>query len=72
MNNGDVLTVDEAAAYAHRHPVTLYVDLKAGDLHGSQRVRGGRWTILRGCVDDYMAGRVCAHLSNVIPLRRTA
>lgn len=55
------LTVAEAAAIAGRHPVTIRKDLEAGILHGTQRVKGGRWIIRESCLDTYLDGTPCPH-----------
>lgn len=63
----DLLTAPEAAAESRRHPVTARRALEAGELHDFQRVKGGRWSIRRACLDAWIERRPCAH-SNVIPL----
>lgn len=65
------LTVPEAAAAARRHPKTIRNAVEAGDLHGSQRVTGGRWLIREECLDAYLEGAPCPH-QNVTPIRRRA
>lgn len=69
------LTVAAAAAEAGRHPVTVRKALEAGELHGFQRVKGGRWSIRHACLDAWVENRLCEHkASNVTPFRgrRTA
>jgi hypothetical protein len=63
------MAVDEAAAIAKRSTITLYRALEGGDLHGSQQMRGGRWTIQRQCLLSWIAGEPCEHKRNVSPLR---
>lgn len=67
----ELLTAQEAATAARRHPVTIRKALEAGKLHGFQRVKGGRWTVSPGCLDAWVEGRKCEHrLSNVTPIRQ--
>lgn len=68
----DLLTAPEAAAASRRHPVTVRKALEAGELHGFQRVKGGRWAIRRACLDAWVEARACEHaVSNVTPIRRS-
>lgn len=53
--------VDQAARYCQRHPDTLRRDAAAGELHGSQRKKSGKWMFDRVCLDAYLAGKKCAH-----------
>ncbi|GAB3166769.1 hypothetical protein GCM10027059_26250 [Myceligenerans halotolerans] len=55
------LTVAEAAADARRHPVTVRRALEAAELHGTQRVKGGRWTIRPECLDAWLDQVPCPH-----------
>lgn len=55
------LTVAESATAAGRHPVTIRRDLEAGVLHGTQRVKGGRWIVRESCLDAYLDGTLCHH-----------
>ena len=67
------LTPAEAATSARRHPVTIREALRAGELHGFQRVKGGRWLIHQACLDAWVENRKCDHqlqLASVRPLRR--
>lgn len=65
------LTVAEVAAATRRHPVTVYVALEGGELHGTQTVKGGRWSIREDCAEAWADGEKCAHQrGNVIPIRR--
>lgn len=67
------LTVTEAAAAARRHRVTVLRALETGQLHGTQRVKGGRWLIRETCLDAWLDGVPCEHRTNVRPIRgRTA
>jgi excisionase family DNA binding protein len=55
------LTVAEAAKISNRHPDTLRRALACGELHGAQRVRGGRWSIRPECLDAWLDGEPCEH-----------
>lgn len=55
------LTVAEAADIASRHPVTIRNDLEAGVLHGTQRMKRGRWAVRPSCLEAYLDGNRCAH-----------
>lgn len=55
------LTVAESASAAGRHPVTIRRDLEAGVLHGTQRMKGGRWIVRESCLDAYLDGTRCHH-----------
>lgn len=55
------LTVDEAAIVARRHPGTVSDALRAGELHGVQPSKNGRWRIRRDCLDAWIEGRLCQH-----------
>lgn len=55
------LTVSEAATAGRKHAVTVRRALEAGELHGSQRVKGGRWTIEEPCLAAWLAGSECEH-----------
>ena len=69
------LTVEEAAADARVHPETIRNACRSGELHGSQRVKRGRWTVEEPCLWAWLAGEGCEHeraiaTSTVVPLRR--
>ncbi|WP_194521943.1 helix-turn-helix domain-containing protein [Cellulosimicrobium sp. JZ28] len=69
------LTVAEAAEEGRKHPITVRRALESGELHGSQRVKGGRWTIEESCLSAWLAGETCEHqrataTSTVVPFRR--
>ena len=55
------LTVAEAAADARRHEVTVRRALEAGELHGKQRVKRGRWLIQPECLDAWLDNVLCPH-----------
>lgn len=63
-----------AAQIAGVHPETIRDALRAGELHGSQRVKGGRWRVRPECVDVWIEGTVCSHQArtNITPLRRAS
>ena len=62
------LTTAEASEYARRHVVTIRRALESRELHGEQRVPGGPWSIREECVDAYLAGAICEHKQNVVPI----
>lgn len=67
----DLLTAPEAATASRRHPVTVRKALEGGELHGFQRVKGGRWSIRQGCLDSWIEGQLCEHKAkNVLPFRQ--
>lgn len=57
------LTTEQAAQRAQRHEQTVRKALEAGELHGSQRVTGGRWRIHVECLDSWCLGEKCQHRS---------
>lgn len=61
------LTTGEAAEYARRHPVTIRRSLVSGELHGVQRVAGGRWLIRPECLEAWLEATKCQH-KNVVDL----
>jgi len=65
------LTPAEVADATRRHPVTVRRALEAGELHGSQASKGGRWTVQEECAEAWADQRPCAHqAANVVELRR--
>lgn len=48
------LTVTEAAERARCHPETVRAALRAGDLRGTQRVKGGNWLIPVAALNAWM------------------
>lgn len=67
----------EAAALARKHRQTIYVALEDGSLHGTQRVKRGRWLIKATCLDAWLDGVECEHQaaaagSNVLPFPASA
>ena len=65
------MTVTESAADARLSKFTIYRALEAGELHGTQRVKGGRGRVESDCLDAYLAGTDCAHRSNVVQLHQS-
>lgn len=66
------LTVEEAAADARVHPETIRDACRSGELHGSQRIKRGRWTVEAPCLSAWLAGEECEHqrAATVVPFRR--
>lgn len=56
-----LLTVAQVADLTQRHPVTVRRALESGELHGHQRVKGGRWTIAISCATAWALGDACPH-----------
>jgi len=50
-----------AAAELGQHPSTVLKALEAGELHGVQRKKKGRWRIHRDCLNAYGLGIACEH-----------
>lgn len=57
------LNVKQAAEIAQRSEWTIYQALESATLHGTQRVKGGRWSIRPGCLDAWLDNRPCEHQS---------
>lgn len=55
------LELEQAAEVAGFHWRYIGDLCRAGEIHGSQRKRGGKWRIHRDCLDAWMAKRPCAH-----------
>jgi hypothetical protein len=65
------LTVAEVAEATRRHPVTVRRALEAGELHGTQSTKGGRWTVREDCAEAWADGKPCEHqAANVTPIKR--
>lgn len=47
------------------HPSTVLKAVEAGELHGTQRVKKGRWRIHRDCLTAWGLGVSCEHQSEV-------
>ncbi|MBB1153956.1 helix-turn-helix domain-containing protein [Amycolatopsis dendrobii] len=52
----DWMTPHQVAAEYDRHPMTVYKALECGELHGHQKKRRGRWSVLRASVEAWMRG----------------
>lgn len=64
---------DQAAEHTGRHAGTVRKALESGELHGHQRVKGGRWSVHVDCLDAWVGGMPCLrHDSVVVPLHRSA
>lgn len=50
-----------AAAVVGSHPSTVLKALEAGELHGAQRIKKGRWRIHRDCLEAWGLGQECDH-----------
>jgi hypothetical protein len=59
------MTVAEAAVEARRHPDTIRKALEAQDLHGTQQVARGKWSVKAECLDAWLDGVPCVHKNNV-------
>lgn len=59
------LSTAQTAEYANCHPATVLKAAEAGELHGGQRVKGGRWSFRRECIDAWLDGETCAHEGRV-------
>lgn len=67
------LTVAEVAAATRRHPVTVRLALEGGELHGTQTMKGGRWSIREDCAEAWADSVKCEHQAgNVTPIRRAS
>lgn len=69
------LNTAEVAAATRRHVNTVLLALEAGDLHGTQSTKGGRWLIREDCAEAWADKSACAHQKqNVISInqRRSA
>ncbi len=66
------LTVKQVAELAGRHPETVGLALRAGELHGSQRARNASWRVKETCAEAWIEGRACEHrAAKVTPIRRS-
>jgi hypothetical protein len=63
------MTVAEAAQAAKRAQITIHRALEGGELHGTQQMKGGKWSIQRQCLLAWLSAEPCAHKHNVSPLR---
>ncbi len=64
------LDTAEVAAATRRHPVTIRRALEAGELHGTQAVAGGRWTVREDCAEAWADKMPCEHQrANVVDIK---
>lgn len=61
-------TVVEAALYVEAHPETVRRALRAGEMHGSQRGKGGTWKIRPVCAEAWADGVDCPHEAGKRPV----
>lgn len=54
-------TTSTAGELVNAHPSTVLKALEAGDLHGAQRKKKGRWRIHRDCLAAWALGEKCEH-----------
>lgn len=67
------LKVEQVAEAVGRHPVTVRKALEAGELHGTQQAKGGRWSIREDCAEAWADGELCMHKrGNVTSIRRAS
>lgn len=67
------LTPEEVGAAVGRHPMTVREALRAKELHGTQRTKGGRWSVREDCAEAWADGELCVHQQgNVTPIRRAS
>jgi len=59
------LTPVEAGALIERDPETVRRALRSGEMHGSQRGRGGRWTVRPACAEAWADHEPCVHQDSV-------
>lgn len=60
---GEFVTVPEASTIARCHIETVRDALRSGELHGTQRVKGGTWKLRPECVTAWVDGGLCEHQS---------
>jgi len=65
MSARERFTTGQAAEYAGLATVTVLKALEAGLLHGGQRLKGGRWSIRRECLDAWLDGCPCPHANDL-------
>lgn len=70
MQKPKKLTTDEVAVEYRRHPVTVRIALNAGELHGTQRIVGGRWLIDEKCAEAWADGMQCEHMIEATAAKR--
>lgn len=55
------LTVKQVAEMAQRHPETVGLALRAGELHGTQPKRNASWRVNEKCAAAWIESRACEH-----------
>lgn len=58
-------SVPRAAAIASCHPQTVSDALRAKELHGTQKGKGGHWKVEGSCLRAWIVGEQCEHQSVV-------
>jgi excisionase family DNA binding protein len=61
MNQRLRFTTQQAAEYASCHTNTVLKAAESGELHGGQKVKRGRWSFRRECLDAWLDGIPCEH-----------
>lgn len=51
----------DAPGYARASKAALKNAVASGELHGEQRVVGGKWRFHRSCLDAWVKGERCEH-----------
>lgn len=51
----------EAGAFVGKDPETVRRALRSGEMHGSQRGRGGSWSVRPDCAEAWVEGLPCEH-----------
>ena len=65
-------TTATGAVHSGYHQQTIRKALEAGELHGTQRVTGGRWRVHVDCLDAWMSGQKCPHGLGKKPTKKSA
>lgn len=61
MNKILRLNTGQVADHAGCHVTTVHKAAEAGELHGGQRKKGGRWSFRIECVEAWLNGQPCDH-----------
>jgi hypothetical protein len=64
------LSVKQVADMAGRHPETVGLALRAGELHGAQKAKNSSWRVKDTCAEAWLENRLCEHKQNVTSIRR--
>lgn len=56
-----IFNTAQAAEHVVCHRQTIVKAAEAGELHGEQRITGGRWKFRLACLEAWMAGEPCEH-----------